>query len=159
MFCFGNSVIGIFPKMRASGIPDEVYDMSAAQAAAVGALMSGRVGKASTMRSQGNATQSRSQQGHSSTQKESSNEARLFVGNLGNEVTDDLLSAAFTKYKSFRKAQVIRNKFGSLKSKGYGFASFADPRDMLAALKEMNGKHIGTRPVQIKRSDWSDKHR
>ena len=38
------------------------------------------------------------------------NDFRIFCGDLGNEVTDDLLANAFRKYKSFQKAKVIRNK-------------------------------------------------
>ena len=36
------------------------------------------------------------------------NDWRLFAGDLGNEVTDDLLSRAFGKYPSFAKAKVVR---------------------------------------------------
>jgi hypothetical protein len=32
------------------------------------------------------------------------------VGNLGNEVNDDLLSKAFIKYPSFVKAKVVKDK-------------------------------------------------
>ena len=145
--------------MRASGIPDQVYDMSAAQAAAVGALMSSRGNNKTGSYPQSGSTKVRGHVANGPASGGSDKQSRLFVGNLGNEVTDDLLAAAFSKYKTFFSAQVIRNKFGAAKSKGYGFVSFDDPRDMLAALKEMNGKHIGTRPVQIKRSEWSDKNR
>lgn len=33
---------------------------------------------------------------------------RLFCGDLGNEVTDEMLGSAFRKYKSFAKAKVGR---------------------------------------------------
>ena len=48
---------------------------------------------------------------------------RVFVGDLGNETNDDVLAHAFSKYPSFQKAKVIRNKH-TQKSMGYGFASF-----------------------------------
>lgn len=50
---------------------------------------------------------------------------RLFVGDLGNEVTDDNLAGAFRKYASFAKARIIRERWNK-KSKGYGFVSFLD---------------------------------
>ena len=50
---------------------------------------------------------------------------RLFVGDLGNEVTDEHLAGVFRKYASFAKARVIREKWNK-KSKGYGFVSFVD---------------------------------
>lgn len=48
---------------------------------------------------------------------------RIFCGDLGNEVSDELLAKAFRKYPSFQKAKVIRDSRTN-KSKGYGFVSF-----------------------------------
>ncbi|CAM9261434.1 unnamed protein product, partial [Hapterophycus canaliculatus] len=81
---------------------------------------------------------------------------RLFVGDLGNEVTDDNLAGAFRKYASFTKAKVIREKWNK-KSKGYGFVSFLDGMDMLKALREQNGKYLGNRPMKISKSSWKDR--
>merc|ERR1719335_356599 len=81
---------------------------------------------------------------------------RLFAGDLGNEVTDDLLANAFRKYSSFQKAKVIRDKRTG-KTKGYGFVSFSAPEDMVAALRDVNGRYVGNRPVRLKKSNWKDK--
>jgi RNA recognition motif-containing protein len=35
---------------------------------------------------------------------------RLFVGDLSNDVSDDVLSNAFNRYTSFMKARVIRDR-------------------------------------------------
>ncbi|EGR32077.1 polyadenylate-binding protein, putative, partial [Ichthyophthirius multifiliis] len=78
---------------------------------------------------------------------------RIFCGNLGNEVTDDVLANSFKKYPSFCKARVVRDK-RSQKTQGYGFVSFLDPQDFLKALKEMQGKYIGNRPVKLQKSEW-----
>src|SRR5690606_9235230 len=51
------------------------------------------------------------------------NDFRVFCGDLGNEVTDEILANAFRKYPSFHKARVIRDKRTG-KTKGYGFISF-----------------------------------
>lgn len=63
---------------------------------------------------------------------------RIFCGDLGNDVTDELLTRTFNKYPSFQRAKVIRDKRTN-KSKGYGFVSFKDPADFTKAMKEMNG--------------------
>ena len=34
----------------------------------------------------------------------------MFVGDLSNDVSDDVLSNAFNKYASFQKARVIRDR-------------------------------------------------
>lgn len=80
---------------------------------------------------------------------------RMFIGNLGNEVTDKLLTDTFSQYKTFEKAKVVRDG-KSNKTKGYGFASFRDAKCFLKAMKEWNGKYIGTRPCTITRSKRDD---
>ncbi|XP_010528758.1 PREDICTED: RNA-binding protein 42-like [Tarenaya hassleriana] len=84
------------------------------------------------------------------------NDYRLFCGDLGNEVNDDVLSKAFSRYLSFNMARVIRDKRTS-KTRGYGFVSFANPADLAAALKEMNGKYVGNRPIKLRKSTWKQR--
>ena len=91
-----------------------------------------------------------------STPPSSADDFRLFVGDLGNEVNDADLCAPFRQYRSFARGRVIRDK-KTHKSRGYGFVSFLEAMDALAAMKEMHGKYIGNRPVRIKRSDWTEK--
>ncbi|XP_061354829.1 uncharacterized protein LOC133299389 [Gastrolobium bilobum] len=84
------------------------------------------------------------------------NDHRLFCGDLGNEVNDDVLSKAFSRFPSFNMARVVRDK-RSGKTKGYGFVSFADPADLAVALKEMNGKYVGNRPIKLCKSKWRER--
>jgi len=81
---------------------------------------------------------------------------RVFCGDLGNEVTDDTLGRAFSKYPSFKKARVIRDK-RTMKTKGFGFVSFKDPGDFVRAIREMNGKYVGNRPIKLRKSCWQDR--
>lgn len=85
------------------------------------------------------------------------NDFRLFCGDLGNEVSDELLAHSFSRYVSFQRAKVVRDKY-THKSRGYGFVSFADPFDCAKALREMNGKYIGNRPVKLTKSKWQDRN-
>ena len=84
------------------------------------------------------------------------NDFRIFCGDLGNEVSDAMLTSAFSKYPSFAKAKVVRDKRTG-KSKGYGFVSFLEPNDFIRAFKEMNGKYVGNRPIKLRRSKWKDR--
>lgn len=84
------------------------------------------------------------------------NDYRIFCGNLGNEVTDDLLFRSFSRYSSIVKARVVRDKHTD-KSKGYGFVSFKQVQDFISAMREMDGKYIGNRPVKLKKSTWQDR--
>lgn len=82
---------------------------------------------------------------------------RIFCGDLGNEVNDDILARAFGRYPSFLKAKVIRDK-RSGKTKGYGFVSFKDPNDYVRAMREMNGKYVGSRPIKLRKSMWKERN-
>ena len=111
------------------------------------------------------------------------NDFRIFVGDMGNEVNDDVLTKAFNKYSSFAKARIVRDKHSN-KSKGaplelllstcscwlalwteafctiatgYGFVSLLDPIEGARALREMNGKYIGNRPCKLRKSNWAER--
>ena len=81
----------------------------------------------------------------------------MFCGDLGNEVNDESLSRAFQKYPSFQKGKVIRDKKNG-KTKGYGFVSFRDSVDFIKAMREMNGKYVGNRPIKLRKSNWTDRN-
>lgn len=82
---------------------------------------------------------------------------RIFVGDIGNEVSDEHLTRAFGKYPSFQKARVVRDKRTN-KSRGFGFVSFKDPQDFIRAMRELNGKYIGNRPMKLRKSNWKDRN-
>lgn len=73
------------------------------------------------------------------------------MGNLAGEVTDESLLKAFSRYPSVQKARVIREK-RTQKSKGYGFVSFSGSDDYFRAGKDMEGKYIGSHPIQLRRA-------
>lgn len=84
------------------------------------------------------------------------NDFRLFVGNLAKDLKDHDLSQAFSKYPSFAMAKIMYNKTDG-KSRGYGFVSVLDPKDCAKAIREMNQSWLGSRPIQVKRSEWKDR--
>lgn len=81
---------------------------------------------------------------------------RIFCGDLGNDVTDEALVRTFNKYPSFQRAKVIRDRRTN-KSKGYGFISFGEPQDFIRAMKEMDGRYVGTRPIKLRKSNWKNR--
>ncbi|XP_067938293.1 RNA-binding protein 42-like [Watersipora subatra] len=85
------------------------------------------------------------------------NDFRVFCGDLGNEVTDEKLAEAFKKYPSLQRSKVIRDR-RTHKTKGYGFISFKDPIDYTRAMREMNGKYVGNRPIKLRKSNWKDRN-
>lgn len=78
---------------------------------------------------------------------------RLFVGNLGPEVTESLLLTTFQNpYPSTSQVLIVKD-WKTQKSKGYGFVAFSEGKEFLRALKEMQGKWIGNRQCIIKKSE------
>ncbi|KAG2239737.1 hypothetical protein Bca52824_091434 [Brassica carinata] len=72
----------------------------------------------------------------------------IYVGNLAPEVTDDLLRQVFGRYRSVMEANVCRDEGGNTYG---GFVSFADERDKMSAMREMNGRNFLNWPMHI----WS----
>ena len=85
------------------------------------------------------------------------NDYRIFVGDLSKECRDEQLGSMFTQYPSYAKARVVRAAYDG-KGKGYGFVSFLDPMDCAKAIREMNGKYCGPRPMKITKSSWEDRN-
>ncbi|XP_011197111.1 RNA-binding protein 42 [Zeugodacus cucurbitae] len=81
---------------------------------------------------------------------------RIFCGDLGNDVNDEVLTRTFNKYPSFQRARVIRDKRTG-KSKGFGFVSFREPADFIRAMKEMDGRYVGSRPIKLRKSTWKQR--
>jgi len=84
------------------------------------------------------------------------NDFRVFVGNLGQEVTDEVLARAFSRFPSFAMARVVRDKRLN-KSRGFGFASFLDASAGAAALRAMDGQYVGNRPCTLRKSTWEER--
>lgn len=84
------------------------------------------------------------------------NDYRIFVGNLGYEVTEEMVKHAFRKYSSVQRVKLVTDK-KSERNKGYAFVSFLSADEYLQAFREMNGKFIGSQPITMKKSEWKKK--
>lgn len=85
-------------------------------------------------------------------------EFRIFVGDLGRDVSDELLFSTFhDQFPSTKKAKVVRDKHTG-RSKGFGFVAISDEGEFKMAMRSMHGKYIGSRPVKLKKSNWSDRN-
>jgi hypothetical protein len=73
----------------------------------------------------------------------------IFVGNLPASATAPDIQTLFAKYKSLNGV-LVGTKGTSAQCLGYAFASFEDGREMLAALKEADGKFVDGKPCQLK---------
>ena len=65
----------------------------------------------------------------------------LYIGNLANEVTDEILQEAFAEYGEVSSAKVIKDKFSNL-SRGFGFVEMPNNAEADKAIKTLNGEEL-----------------
>uniref|UniRef100_A0A3B4UW44 Cold inducible RNA binding protein a n=1 Tax=Seriola dumerili TaxID=41447 RepID=A0A3B4UW44_SERDU len=70
-----------------------------------------------------------------------SDEGKLFIGGLSFETNEESLAAAFGKYGTIEKVDVIRDKETG-RSRGFGFVKYDNAEDAKDALDAMNGKFV-----------------
>lgn len=91
-------------------------------------------------------------QSNTTSKEDTSNHFHIFVGDLSNEVNDDILHQAFSAFGSVSEARVMWDmKTG--RSRGYGFVAFRDRPDAEKALSSMDGEWLGSRAI---RCNWAN---
>uniref|UniRef100_A0A3P9L589 RRM domain-containing protein n=2 Tax=Oryzias latipes TaxID=8090 RepID=A0A3P9L589_ORYLA len=73
---------------------------------------------------------------------------KLFIGGLSFETNEDSLAAAFGKYGTIEKVDVIRDKETG-RSRGFGFVKYDNVEDAKDALDAMNGKTLDGRAIRV----------
>lgn len=91
-------------------------------------------------------------QSNTSAKEDTSNHFHIFVGDLSNEVNDEVLLQAFSAFGTVSEARVMWDmKTG--RSRGYGFAAFRDRGEAEKALSSMDGEWLGSRAI---RCNWAN---
>jgi len=73
---------------------------------------------------------------------------KLYVGNLGYEVTDNDLVKLFEAHGSVQSAQVVMDRAAG-KSKGFGFVEMQTEQEAQAAIAALNGQESGGRRLTV----------
>jgi len=73
---------------------------------------------------------------------------KLYVGNLGYDVTDADLNQLFSQHGSVGSATVIMDKMAG-RSKGFGFVEMSTDQEAQAAIAALNGKDFGGRALTV----------
>ena len=91
-------------------------------------------------------------QSNSQNKEDTSNHFHIFVGDLSNEVNDEVLLQAFSAFGSVSEARVMWDmKTG--RSRGYGFVAFRERADAEKALSSMDGEWLGSRAIRV---NWAN---
>ena len=72
----------------------------------------------------------------------------IYVGNLPYSTTADDLAALFADYGEVTKASIIQDR-ETKQSKGFGFIEMAERTAGEDAIKGLNAKELGNRPLRI----------
>ncbi len=73
---------------------------------------------------------------------------KLYVGNLGYDVTNATLEALFAPHGTVQSAQVIMDR-DSGRSKGFGFVEMGSDQEAQAAIQALNGQQQGGRALKV----------
>jgi RNA recognition motif-containing protein len=73
---------------------------------------------------------------------------KLFVGSLAYTATDADLEAFFQAAGTVQSAKVIMDRETN-RSKGFGFVEMSTDAEAEAAVKDLNGKELNGRPVNV----------
>jgi nucleolysin TIA-1/TIAR len=91
-------------------------------------------------------------QGNTTNKEDTSNHFHIFVGDLSNEVNDEVLQQAFSAFGTISEARVMWDmKTG--RTRGYGFVAFRDRSEAEKALSQMDGEFLGSRAI---RCNWAN---
>lgn len=72
----------------------------------------------------------------------------LYVKNLDDSVTDDILREEFSQMGTITSARVMRDMKDG-RSRGFGFVCYSSPEEATRAVNEMNGKLISNKPIFV----------
>lgn len=73
---------------------------------------------------------------------------RLYVGNLGYNVTRENLEQLFSQFGTVQSADIIMDR-GTGRSKGFAFVEMASDSEAQSAIDALNGKEHGGRPLTV----------
>ena len=77
---------------------------------------------------------------------------KLYVGNLAFSLTSEELGGLFGEHGKVVSAKVITERETG-RSRGFGFVEFDNPTSGANAIKELNGKNIGGRPLVVREAE------
>ncbi|KAF3848581.1 hypothetical protein F7725_015078 [Dissostichus mawsoni] len=77
-----------------------------------------------------------------------SDEGKLFIGGLSFDTNEESLAAAFSKFGTIEKVDVIRDRETG-NSRGFGFVKYDNAEDAKEAMDGMNGTTLDGRSIRV----------
>ena len=73
---------------------------------------------------------------------------KLYVGNLGYDVTESQLSDLFAPFGTVESTKIITDKYSG-RSRGFGFVEMENRDDGEKAINELNGQDFQSRAITV----------
>ena len=73
---------------------------------------------------------------------------KIYVGNLGYSVENEMLSEKFSQFGEVQSAKVIMDR-DTNRSKGFGFVEMATSSQAAEAIESLNGTEFGGRQMNV----------
>lgn len=83
----------------------------------------------------------------------------LYVKNLDDSVTDDMLRDEFSSMGTITSARVMRDMKADGRSRGFGFVCFSSPEEATRAVNELNGSLLVGKPLFVALAQRKDVRR
>ncbi|MBC7712117.1 MAG: RNA-binding protein [Rhizobacter sp.] len=74
--------------------------------------------------------------------------SKIYVGNLGYSVENNMLADKFAQFGTVESAKVIMDR-DTNRSKGFGFVEMSSSSEAEAAIAELNGTEFGGRQINV----------
>jgi RNA recognition motif-containing protein len=78
--------------------------------------------------------------------------ARLFVGNLPYDASEDALREAFSVHGRVTEVHVVHDRYTG-RSRGFAFVTMESPEQAAQAAQRMNGAMVSGRPVRVNEAE------
>jgi nucleolysin TIA-1/TIAR len=91
-------------------------------------------------------------QSNNTTKEDTTSHHHIFVGDLSNEVSDEILQKAFSIFGTVSEARVMWD-YKTGRSRGFGFVSFRARDEAETAMAKMDGEWLGSRQI---RCNWAN---
>ncbi|KAF1806473.1 hypothetical protein V8B55DRAFT_1347260 [Mucor lusitanicus] len=88
------------------------------------------------------------QQSQQGQKEDTPSQYQIFIGDLAPEITDDLLSQAFSVFGTLVNAHVMRDTMSG-NSRGFGFVAYREKSEADQAIASMNGELLGSRNIRV----------
>jgi RNA recognition motif-containing protein len=78
--------------------------------------------------------------------------ARLFVGNLPHDTSEEALRAAFAELGDVTEVHVVQDRYTG-RCRGFGFVTMATAEQAKRAVEKMNGASLGGRVLKVNEAE------